>query len=188
MLQLDQRATLRRRLEQIAARADHRFRRGDDLLADGVDRRIGHLREQLLEIIVEQLRLVREHRQRRVRAHRAERLHAVVRHRADDEAQVLEGVAKRLLPLQNFAMIRLRCPPAARAGFQAERDARRATADTAGRWRSLLQFLVGNDAALLRVHEKHAARLQPALIATRSGAIGSTPASDAMMTRSSLVT
>ena len=63
---------------RLRSRADHRLGRGDDFLADGINRRVRDLREELLEIVVEQLRLVREHRQRRVRAHRAERLHAVV--------------------------------------------------------------------------------------------------------------
>ena len=108
MLQFDHPATFRRRLEQVAFGADHGMRGGNILLPDRIDGRIGDLREQLLEIVVEQLRLVRQHRQRRVSAHRAERLLAVVGHRADDETQILERVAEGLLALENFAMIRLR--------------------------------------------------------------------------------
>ena len=51
----------------------------DELLADRVDRRVRHLGEVLLEIGVEQLRLVGERRDRRVGAHRADRLLAASR-------------------------------------------------------------------------------------------------------------
>ena len=59
---------------------------GDQLLADRVERRVRHLREELLEVLVEQPRLVREHRQRRVGAHRADRLLAARRHRRDQHS------------------------------------------------------------------------------------------------------
>ncbi len=75
--QLDLPAELRRRLEQVALGADRRVDRHDQLFADRIDRRVGHLREELLEVVVEQLRPVREHRERRVVAHRADRLVAV---------------------------------------------------------------------------------------------------------------
>ena len=45
--------------------------------------RVRHLREELLEVVVEQSRPVRQHRQRRVVAHRADRLDAVARHRLE---------------------------------------------------------------------------------------------------------
>ena len=163
MLQLDERAALRRGIQQAAARADHRFRRGHDLFANGINRRVRDLREQLLEIVVEQLRLVRENGQRRVGAHGAERLHPVVRHRADDETQILERVAEALLALQNFAMFRngtLR-----RLGKVFEQEMM-FVEPLLVRMRArvfFLQFLVGNDATLLGVHEEHAAGLQPAL-------------------------
>ena len=46
---------------------------GDDLLADGVERRVGDLREQLLEVVEQQPRPVGQHGDRRVGAHRADR-------------------------------------------------------------------------------------------------------------------
>src|ERR1035437_2222947 len=106
MLQPDHAAAFWGGPKQVALRADHRFRGGDDFLADGVYRRVGDLREELFEIVVEQLRLVREHRERRVRAHRAERLHAVVGHGAENKPQVLERVAERLLALEYGPVIR----------------------------------------------------------------------------------
>ncbi len=60
--------------EQVRARADHRDQRHHQLLADRIDRRVGDLREVLLEIVVEQLGLLREHGNRRVGAHRADRI------------------------------------------------------------------------------------------------------------------
>ena len=64
--------------EQVRPRTDERHERHHELLADRIDRRIRHLREQLLEVVVEDLRPVRQHRQRRVVAHRADRLLAVL--------------------------------------------------------------------------------------------------------------
>jgi hypothetical protein len=45
-------------MEQVAFRTEEGHAGGDQLLADRVDRRVGHLREQLPEITVEQLRAV----------------------------------------------------------------------------------------------------------------------------------
>ncbi len=76
------------------------LQRHDQLLADRIDGRIGDLREELLEISVEQPRLEREHRQRRIVAHRAGRLRGVLsRHRLEDHLHFLGGIAKRDLPL-----------------------------------------------------------------------------------------
>ena len=188
MFQLDQRAAFRRRIQQTAARADHCFRRSDDLLADRVNRRVRDLREQLLEIIVKQLRLVRQNRQRRVRAHRTERLNAVVSHRPDDKTQILERVAERLLPLQNFAMIRLGRICWLRQIFQMDMILIQPLLIRLRAGVFFLQFLVRNNPALFSVHQKHSARLKRPFCKTRSGATGKTPASDAMMTRSSFVT
>ena len=71
------------RVEEVAFRAEAGFRRDDQLLADAVDRRVGHLGEELLEIIVEQPRLVGENRKGRIVAHRADGFHAVARHRGE---------------------------------------------------------------------------------------------------------
>ena len=72
--------------QQVGPRADHRHQRHHQLLADRIDRRVGDLGEVLLELVVEQLGLPREHRDRRVRAHRA---HRIVRlrplHRLEEE-------------------------------------------------------------------------------------------------------
>jgi hypothetical protein len=59
-------------VEQVRARADERDQAHHQFLADRVDRRVGDLGEVLLEIGVEQLRFVRQRRDRRVGAHRAD--------------------------------------------------------------------------------------------------------------------
>jgi hypothetical protein len=66
----------------------------------GVDRRIGDLREQLLEIVVERFGLVREHRQRSVVAHRADRFFRLQRHRLHQQLDVFLRVAERLLSIE----------------------------------------------------------------------------------------
>ena len=50
---------------------ERRAERHDELFADGVDRRVRDLGEELLEIGVEQARPAREHRERRIVAHRS---------------------------------------------------------------------------------------------------------------------
>ena len=87
-------------VEQIWPRPDERDEAHDEFLADRIDRRIGHLREVLLEIGVEQLRLGRERRDRRVRAHRAHGFLACRRHRRHQDREVFLAVAERLLPIE----------------------------------------------------------------------------------------
>ncbi len=58
-----------RLLQPIAVRSGQHFHGHDQLLADRVDRRIGHLRKELLEVGIKQARLLGEHGQRGVVAH-----------------------------------------------------------------------------------------------------------------------
>ena len=82
--------------------------RHHQFFADRIDRRIGHLGEQLLEILEEQLWPLREHRERRVRAHRRHCFLAFHDHRRDDHLQLFDGVAKSLLALAERRVVRLR--------------------------------------------------------------------------------
>jgi hypothetical protein len=66
----------------------------------GINRRIGDLRKQLLEIVVKRLVLVRQNRQRRIVAHRADGLFAVRGHRHHQELDVFLRVSKRLLAVE----------------------------------------------------------------------------------------
>ncbi len=83
-----------RLVEQVALRADGRAEAHHERLALGVDRGVRDLGEELLEEAAQQPRALRERGQRRVDAHRRERLLAVARHRHDDLAQLLVGVAE----------------------------------------------------------------------------------------------
>ncbi len=87
----------RLRLEQVGLGPDGGGQRRHQLLADGVERRVGHLGEQLGEVVVEQPGAVREHGDGGVRAHGAERLGAGAGHRGHDHAQLLVRVAEQAL-------------------------------------------------------------------------------------------
>jgi hypothetical protein len=87
-------------VEQVRPRPDDRDQAHDQLFADRIDRRIGDLREILLEVGEQLLRLVRQRRDRRVVAHRAVGLFAGRRHRRHQDGDVLLGVAERLLPVE----------------------------------------------------------------------------------------
>ena len=65
-----------------------------------IDWRIGDLGEKLLEIVRQVFRLVRKYRGRVVRTHRADRLLAGQHHRSEQELDVLLGVTKGLLAVE----------------------------------------------------------------------------------------
>ncbi len=87
-------------IEQVRPRPDDRDQAHHQFLADRIDRRVGHLREVLLEIGEKQLRPVRQRRDRRVVAHRADRFFAGRRHRRHQDFQVFLGVAEHLLAIE----------------------------------------------------------------------------------------
>ena len=95
-------------LEEIPARAEGGHQRHHRLLADRVDRRVGHLGEQLLEVVEQRQRPIAEHRERRVVAHRADRLLTRLAHRLEQHLDVLEAVAEGLLTNQERARVRRR--------------------------------------------------------------------------------
>ena len=161
--QLEAAAVAGTRIQQVAFRAQPHVRRGDDLFADAVDGRVGDLREQLLEVVVQHARLLRQRRQRRVVAHGADAFVAVARHRRHENALVFEGVAERHLALGERHRLRQR--QLGRRGQILE--VHQVLLEPLG-VRPLvddlrLDLLVFDDAAELGVHEEHAARLQPAL-------------------------
>ena len=150
-------------VEQVRLRTDERHQRHHDRLADRVDRRIRDLREQLLEVVVERLVLVRQHRERRVVAHRADALLAGLRHRAEQELEVLLRVAEGLLAVEQRLGVGRRERP---RGHVLELDAHALDplAVGLGRGELVLQFLVLDDAALLQVDQQHLAGLQAPLL------------------------
>ena len=106
ILECDLPARFRFRLQQIPLGADRRAHRGDLFLADRVERRIRHLREQLLEIVEQQARPVRQDRQRGIGPHRADGLLAVHRHRRQQDTQIFLRIAECLLPRDDRFVVR----------------------------------------------------------------------------------
>ena len=104
-LQANLPAAFRFRAQKVAFRAECKRGGGNQLFTNRVQRRIGDLGEKLLEVVVEELRLVGKHGQRRVGAHGAHRLNLVHGHGADVDPQVLEAVAERLLSLQSAGVV-----------------------------------------------------------------------------------
>ena len=80
MRQLERVAVLRRLIQNVALGADVADERHHQLFADGVDGRIGDLREELLEVVEQRLRAVGEAGQRHIGAHGADRLFALGAH------------------------------------------------------------------------------------------------------------
>ena len=162
-LELNQVAAGRLRVEQVALGSDRGDRGGDDFFADTVDRRVSDLREELLEVVVEELRLVRQHGEWDVRSHRAHGFDSILGHRDEQLALVFEGVAEGELALNRIAVRR-------RRGVRGVGDVGKfdevlieplAVGLLGGDL--LLDLLVGDDAAFFHVHEEHAAWLQAAL-------------------------
>ena len=79
MRQLERVAVLRRLVQDVALRADVADERHHQLFANGIDGRIGDLREELLEIVEQRLRPIGKAGQRHIGAHRADRLLALWR-------------------------------------------------------------------------------------------------------------
>ena len=76
-------------LEQVAVVAQVERGRSDHVLAQGIDRRIRDLGEQLIEIIVEGARLFGQAGQRRIDAHRGERRLALLGHGTHDLINII---------------------------------------------------------------------------------------------------
>jgi hypothetical protein len=97
-------------VEKVPLGADGHLERHDETLAQGIDRRVGHLREPLLEVVVQEVRAAGEHGHGRVVAHRPRRLAAIRRHRLDDHGDILRGVPRGRLRLDQSGGVHLRLP------------------------------------------------------------------------------
>ncbi len=150
-------------VEQVGLGADERHQRHHDRLADRIDRRVGDLREQLLEVVVERLVLVGEDGERRVVAHRADALLAGLRHRAHQELDVFLRVAERLLAIEQ-RLAELASRRARRQVLELDAHAVDPLPVRLGRRELVLQLLVVDDAALLEVDQEHLAGLQAPLL------------------------
>ena len=164
LLQPDHPGAGGRRLQQVGLRTDPDQGRGDDLLANRIDGGIGDLGEELLEIVVEELGLFGQHRQRRIGSHGSQRLHAVSGHGAENDPLILEGVAEGLLALQHGRLVGLMHPGRIRQIFQQQMIHFHPVAVGFGRGEFLLDLFIGDDPPLLRIHQEHLARLQAPLL------------------------
>ena len=169
-IQRDLAARVGRGLQQVALAPGPREDRRHQLLADRVQRGIRHLGEELLEVIEQRLRAVGEHGQGRIVAHRADRFLAVCPHRAQDELEVFQGVAERLLALEQRSRIGPRNVRRRRQVGQRYHELAEPLAVGPGRGDLVLELFVIDDPALLQVDQEHLARFQPALLRRRSPA------------------
>ena len=148
--------------EQVGLWADRRTDRGDHLFTNGVERRVGDLCEQLLEVVEQQPRSLAEHGDGRVGAHRTDRLGSTLGHRGDDELQLFVRVAEHLLATQH-AVVAEHDVLAVGQFVQFGHALVEPRPIRLGRCELPLDLLVVDDATLGRVDEEHAARLQAAL-------------------------
>ena len=81
-------------LEQVAVVAQVERGRSHHVLAQGVDGRVRDLSEQLIEVVKERARLLRQAGQRRIDAHRGERGLALLGHGTHDLVDVIPVVAE----------------------------------------------------------------------------------------------
>ena len=154
----------RPRLEEVLLRPDGPVGGHDDLFPDRVDRGVGHLREQLLEVAVQELGLLGQYRERRVVAHRAHGVRARRGHRRDDHPHVLGGVPEHLLAPEDGLVVGT---DHGRGGGQVLEPHERVADPVLVRLRAGdlgLELLVRDDPALRRVDEEHPSGLQAALL------------------------
>ena len=163
LLQHDLAARVGGRVEQVALRADGALQAGDHLFADRIQRRVGHLGEHLLEVVVKHARTGREHRDRRVGAHRTQRLGTGACHRRHQQVELFVGIAEHLLA-QHHAVVRHAHVVALRQFVEIEQARVQPLLVGLLRGQLVLDLLVGDDAALRGVDEEHPARLQPHLL------------------------
>ena len=152
--------------QQVGARTDHRHQAHHQLFADRVDRRIGDLGEVLLEIIVEQLALLRQHGNRRVGAHRTQRVVAHRRHRLQEELQIFLGVAKGLLLIEQqrgIGRLGAMIFGQVRQVFQLELGRLQPVVIGLSVRELFLDLFVFYDAAFLEIDQQHLAGLQAPL-------------------------
>ncbi|CAB4897173.1 unannotated protein [freshwater metagenome] len=149
--------------EQVVLRPDRGANRGDHFFADGIERRVRDLREQLLEVIEQQPGTIAEHGQRRVGAHRPDRLGAGPGHRRNDDLELFVGVPEDLLAAQHTGMAEL---DVLVLGEIAQLDEPLIEPILIGMFAGecALDLVIGHDASLSGVYQEHAPGLQPALL------------------------
>ena len=105
MGQLQSVAVLRSLFQDVPLRANVADERHHHLFANRINRRVGYLSEELLEIIEQRLWPVTQAGQRRVCSHRADRLLTFGSHRLDDHLQIFIGITERPLPRKDGRVV-----------------------------------------------------------------------------------
>ena len=158
-------AVLRPLLEQVSVVPHVDGGVGDNLLPDGVDGRVGHLGEELLEVVEQGLLPAVQHRQGDVGAHGGGGLRPGAGHGQDGAAHVLIGVAKGLLEAAEPLPAAPLHPPVGDGQIpQVEQAGVQPLAVGLPGGVVLLQLVVADDAALDGVHQQHPPRLEPGLL------------------------
>ena len=150
-------------VEQVRPRPDDRDETHHQFFADRIDRRVGDLREILLEVGEQLLRLVRQRRDRRVVAHRAVGFFAGRGHRRHQDGDVFLGVAERLLPIEQRQVRAHALDRRVRQFLQHDLGLVEPLAIGMALGKLRLDLVVGNEAALFEVDQQHLAGLQPPL-------------------------
>ncbi len=148
--------------QQVRLGTDGGFEAGHDLLTFPVERRVGDLRELLGEVIEQHAAVLGQRGERRIVAHGAERLLAGVGHWGEQQLQIFLGVAEgALTTLHGLTGVVDVLALGQLTQFHGVAFHPLAVGVLAGK--SLLDFLVGDDATLVGVDEEHLARFQTAL-------------------------
>ena len=165
MIDLQHAAVLRLLIQKVSIGTNVNRGIRDHLLTQGIDRGIGNLGKQLLEIIEQQLVLSGEHGKRNIMSHRGRGLHAVLCHREDVIPHVLIRVAENLIELVAKLLIvgRYFFVRDGKSGQMQQVAVQPLTVRLASCIKALA-LLVRNDLFLLRIHKKDAARLQARLL------------------------
>src|SRR5690606_3413715 len=136
-------------VKQIGLGTNERHQRHHKLFANGVDRRVGDLSEQLPEIVVERFGTVRQHGKRRIVTHRASGFFAVGSHGLQHKLEVFLSPAESLLTIKQRSG-RCRSGRWHRSGqrFQLDAQALDPLLVGAGTGQLRLDLVVVNDASL----------------------------------------
>ena len=152
-------------VQEIRPGPDKRDQRHHNRLPNRINRRIGHLRKELFEIVVQRLVFIGQDSQRRVVAHRSHRLFAIGRHGGHQKLEVLLAVAKGLLPIQQTdpALPSLRGTIGLAQGIEPNAKILDPLLIWLGFAQRGLELLVIDHSALLKINQKHFPRLQSPL-------------------------
>ena len=157
-------AVLRTLRQQVSVLAHINGGSRNDLLADRIDRRIGHLCEQLLKVIEQRLIFLGQNRDGCVDSHCTNLLRTGQRHGADLVSVILVGIAESLLKSGKFFLLNGRnlligdLDVCQRPQIAVQPFAVRLSACI-----DILQFLIQNHFPLLCVYQKHLSGMESLL-------------------------